>query len=317
MYNDIEFQEGEDMKLFKHRGDIYIPSTKLKSDREQKILFLALAFILAFTVILLCFVGFKYDFSVKKFFQPKNLQNVAVEEEKKLPTVKGKTNYLYIMHNANTNDIYVLSLIQIDLDNLAYKVSTMKGETEIEGNKVSDIYKKGSAGNVVNAVSSLFGIEIDYFIDQTDDQYEDMFNYLGYINYTASKEIRYKDNSYYGFNIKLKEGNQKINGSTAAKLMRYYIVQEDYKNANEFMLDALSQQINPENYEIKEKHFSRFIEHCKTNITVRNFNEAIDAMHVLSDETTGVNKYSASPVYENNSIVSSSVDDIRGYFVKK
>lgn len=56
------------MRLFKNRGDIYIPSTKFKSDLEQKILFAVLAFIVVFTIVFLAIFGIKYDFSVKKFF---------------------------------------------------------------------------------------------------------------------------------------------------------------------------------------------------------------------------------------------------------
>lgn len=39
-------------------------------------------------------------------------------------------------------------------------------------------------------------------------------------------------------------------------------------------------------------------------------------MRVLSSENTGANVYSAYPIYEDNNIISSSIDDIRGYFVK-
>lgn len=304
------------MRLFKNRGDIYIPSTKLKSDLEQKILFGVLSFIVSFTLVFVLIVGIKYDFSFKSFFKPKNLNNTEISETKNLPSVKGKNNFLFILKNEDMQEIYVLTLIQVDMDNLSYKVCSFKGDTEVEGVMINDIYKKGNAGNAVQAVSTLFSIEIDYFIDQNVKQYEDMFDYMGDINYTLTEDIKYKDNSYYGFNIKLNNGNQNINGSKASKLIRYYMIQENYDKVNEIFYTALTQQINPENYRIKEKHFSRLIDNSVTNITIRDFNEGIDTMTVLSDETTGPNVYGVSPVYENHSILSSSVDDIRGYFVK-
>lgn len=304
------------MRLFKNRGDIYIPSTKFKSDLEQKILFAFLAFIVAFTIVFVLIVGIKYDFSVKNFFKPKNMNTSEYVETKNLPTVKGKNNFLFIMKNEDTKDVYMCSLIQVDLDNLSYKVCSLKGETEIEGNTITDIYKKGNAGNVLNALNILFDIELDYFIDQSIKQYADIFDYFGDINYTVLDDISYKDNSYYGFNIKIKNGNQKIDGDEAVKLIRYYMAEEKYDAVNEIFYTALTQQINPENYKIKEKQFSRLIDNSITNITIRDFNEGTDALTVLSDETTGVNVYGVKPVYQENSVISTSIDDIRGYFAK-
>lgn len=305
------------MRLFKNRGDIYIPSTKFKSDLEQKILFALLAFIVVFTIVFLAVFGIKYNFSVKKFFKPNNLEIVEEDNTKTLPNVSGKNNFLFIMNNKDTDDVYVCALIQIDLDDLSYSVCTLDAETEIEGNKISDIYKKGNAGNVLNAVSGLFGVEIDYFISQNTKEYRDLFDYMGSINYTVSEDIRYKDNSYYGFNIKVSSGSQEIDGDLSSKLMRYYLTQKRYDLVDDLILNALSQQINPENFENKEKIFSRLIDNSVTNITIKDYNEADDEIRVLSDETTGAAIYSVSPVYNGNKIVSSSVNEIKGYFEKQ
>lgn len=304
------------MRLFKNRGDIYIPQTKFKSDREQKILFAALAFIVAFTLVFVTVFGIKYDFSAKNFFRPETINEAEYTETKNLPNVSGKSNFLFLLKNKDNSDVYICSLIQVDLDTLSYKCCSIDSKTLVGGESIEEIYKKGNAGNVVNALNELFGIEIDYFIDQNLKQYEDIFDYMGSINYTVAEDIRYKDNSYYGFNIKLKSGDQKIDGNHAAKVMRYYLSQGRYDLISDFMINALSQQINTENFEKREKIFSKFIDNCITNVTIRNYNDAVDALKVLSDETTGVSVYTASPIYEGNSIISSSIDDIRGYFVK-
>lgn len=316
MYNVNEIQGGDILRLFKNRGDIYIPSTKLKSDLEQKILFAGLSFIVVFTIVFVAVFGIKYDFSVKKFFKPNNLEIVEEDNTKILPNVSGKNNFLFILSNKDTDDVYVCSIIQADLDDLSYTVCTIDNETEIDGNKISDIYKKGNAGNVLNAVNSLLGINIDYFIDQNIKQYRDLFDYMGDINYTVAEDIRYKDNSYYGFNIKVSSGNQKIDGDLSSKLMRYYLTEKRYDIVNDLILSALSQQINPENYEKKEKIFSRLIDNSITNITIKDYNEADDQLKVLSDETTGAAIYSVSPVYKDNKITVKSNEEIKGFFEK-
>ncbi|MDE6111526.1 MAG: hypothetical protein K2F65_06395, partial [Eubacterium sp.] len=121
---------------------------------------------------------------------------------------------------------------------------------------------------------------------------------------------------YYGFNIKVSSGNQKIDGDLSSKLMRYYLTEKRYDLVDDLILNALSQQINPENYEKKEKIFSRLIDNSVTNITIKDYNEADDQLKVLSDETTGAAIYSVSPVYDGNKIVSTSIDEIKGYFDK-
>ena len=304
------------MRIFKNRGDIYIPSTKIKSDLEQKILLILLAFGVAFTSVFLVIVGIKYDFSIKNFFAPDNAVTKENNEIVSLPEISGKTNFLFIMNNSSMDEMYFCSVIQVDMDSIAYKVCTLDKATYSDGKSLSDIYKAGGAGNVVNAVNSLLGISIDYYIDESVDEYKKMYDAFGSINYLVLNEIRYKDTSTYGFNIKLKAGNQSVNGDLASKLIRYYLSEKNYETVNEIMLTALSQQINPQNYEKKERLFSSLIEQSKTNITITDFTKSENALKVLSSETTGVNVYSVAPVYESNTLTTESIENIRGYFNK-
>lgn len=305
------------MRIFKNRGDIYIPSAKIKSDIEQKVLLALLAFGVAFTAVFLVLVGIKYDFSLKNFFAPENAviqENTGAEN---LPDISGKTNYLFIMNNSNTDEIYFCSLIQVDNDNLSYKVCTFDKNTLSDGKSLLSIYKAGGAGNVVNALKSLLGIEIDYYIDESLEEYKKMYDYMGSIDYLVLNEIRYKDTSTYGFNIKLKGGNQIVNGDLASKLIRYYLSENDYETVNDIMLAALSQQVNPENYEKKEKLFSSFIDLSKTDITINDFSNAENALKVLSRDTTGVNVYSVPVEYESKTLTEASKNNIKGYFSKE
>lgn len=304
------------MRIFKNRGDIYIPSTKIKSDLEQKILLILLAFGVTFTCVFLVLVGIKYDFSIKNFFAPSNMVTQENNAEVSLPKISGKTNFLFTMNNSNTDEIYFCSLIQVDMDTISYKVCTLDKNTYSDGKTLSDIYKSGGAGNVVNAVKLLLGVDIDYYIDESVDEYKKMYDAFGSINYLVLNEIRYKDTSTYGFNIKLKGGNQSVNGDLASKLIRYYLSENDYETVNEIMLTALSQQINPENHGKKEKLFSSFIELSKTNITITDFSKSENALKVLSSETTGVNVYSVVPDYDNNALTDESINNIKGYFTK-
>ena len=305
------------MRLFKNRGDIYIPSTREKADIEQKVLLIVLIFVVIFTAVFLLIFGIKYDFSVKNFFTPDDLQQQEEEVVQQLPEVQGKTNYLLILSNKNTQEMYFCSLFQADMDTVSYKSCTFSPQTVADENSVSQIYKNSGAAGVANSLSRLFGIEIDFYIDMDYSDYATMFDYLGSVNYTVLNDIRYKDTSRYGYNIRISAGNQKLDGDNAVKLMRYYVSQENnYTAVNDILLSAASQHMNEENYANRESVFSRFIEYSQTDFTVRDFTQKQNDLLVLSSSTTGVNIYSVPVIYEGKNLTSDSVSDILGYFSK-
>ena len=271
------------MRLFKNRGDIYIPSTREKADIEQKVLLIVLIFVVIFTAVFLLIFGIKYDFSVKNFFTPDDLQQQEEEVVQQLPEVQGKTNYLLILSNKNTQEMYFCSLFQADMDTVSYKSCTFSPQTVADENSVSQIYKNSGAAGVANSLSRLFGIEIDFYIDMDYSDYATMFDYLGSVNYTVLNDIRYKDTSRYGYNIRISAGNQKLDGDNAVKLMRYYVSQENnYTAVNDILLSAASQHMNEENYANRESVFSRFIEYPQRVFTVRVSTQKKNILLVLS-----------------------------------
>ncbi len=294
-----------------------MPKTKFKSDVEQKVLISILAFIIVFTTVFVIFIGFKYDFSAKKFFTPDDLKVVAVENDDVLPQVSGKKNYLFIMNNEDTKEMYFCTVIQVDLDTLSYKAATIKNDTQIEGKKLSEIYANAGGAGVQTNLNAYLGINIDYYVDESVNNFSDWFDSLGKVNYTLIDDVRYKDTSRYGFNIKLKSGEQVLDGDKASKLLRYFAGEGDNISAvNDIFLAALSQQINAENYDQREKLFNIFIEKSETNFTVKDFTESVDGLKVLSDDTTGVNVYNVNTSCENGKLTEQSLSDIKAYFAK-
>lgn len=294
-----------------------MPKTKFKSDVEQKVLISILAFIIVFTTVFVIFIGFKYDFSAKKFFTPDDLKVVAVENDDVLPQVSGKKNYLFIMNNEDTKEMYFCTVIQVDLDTLSYKAATIKNDTQIEGKKLSEIYANAGGAGVQTNLNAYLGINIDYYVDESVNNFSDWFDSLGKVNYTLIDDVRYKDTSRYGFNIKLKSGEQVLDGDKASKLLRYFAGEGDNISAvNDIFLAALSQQINVENYGQREKLFNVFIEKSETNFTVKDFTESVDGLKVLSDDTTGVNVYNVNTSCENGKLTEQSLSDIKAYFAK-
>lgn len=305
------------MRIFKNRGDIYVPSTKFKSDLEQKILLCLLAFIILFTVVFLLVFGIKYNFSAKEFFAPDNLETEQEDVADQLPAVSGKTDLLFVISNKNTNEMLLCAIFQADMDTVSYKACTLSPNTETDSGSLAEIYNSSGASGVVNSVNKLIGIDIDYYIDESYDDYKKMFDSMGSVNYTVLDDVKYKDTDKYGYNIKIKAGDQKLDGDNAEKLLRYYVTQENnFSAANDILLAAASQHINDTNFENRESLFSKMIELSNTNITVKDFTDNLNNLKVLSSSTTGVSVYSAVAQYDGNALTSSSISDILGYFAK-
>lgn len=299
------------MRIFKNRGDIYFSKTNKKKSAEQRILIIALVAIIIFTIAFVAFLSVKYDFSAKKFFAPDDLEltQVTDEGEEPLPQVSGKNNFITLVNN-DENLLFVI-LTQVDMDNISYKVCTLKASTICDGKSLKDIFKQSGAQNVKQAVESLLGVDFDYYISMDNKQYADFFDELGNFYYPILSDIKFKSSDY---SLRLSAGEQKLNGSQVINLIRYYIDEENNTSlANDLILNCLSQQINSDNLEKDEELFRFFVTNSDTNITVRDFSLAGDELKVLADYRTGTGIYGAQAEYENNSVTTDSLQKIKGY----
>lgn len=307
------------MRLFKNRGDIYISKINKKKSAETKFLIIALAVIVFVTLIFLLIMGIKNDFSVKKFFEPEDLKPVQVDETENLeplPQISGKTNYIVIISKNDT--LLFTELVQVDFDNTAYKIGTLKADTMIDGVSLSKTFKNSSAENVKAAVETYLGISFDYYIQMESDDFAELFDAMGDFSYPLASEIKYKENeSDVSYSLKVKAGEQNINGTQVVNMVRYYLDHENNTSAaNDLLLNSLIRQMNETNLQKSEKLFSQFATTSQSNISVREFSVSGDKFALLCDERTSSNAYSAIAQYEENTITSDSLQKFKGYFVK-
>lgn len=308
------------MRILKNRGDIFFSKTDKEKSSEQKFLITALVIIIILTLAAVVITAAKSDFSVKKFFAPDNLevtQQADDDAQAMLPEVSGKNNFLLLV--SDEKNLLYACVIQTDMDNVSYKVCSLRADTVADGQKLGKIFSSSSAENVKTAVETLLGTEIDYYISLQGDKFAEVYDKFGEVNYPVASAVKYRDSdSASPYSVRVKEGEQSLKGTQVTGLMRYYLdVQDSCALANDLMLAILSQQINENNYEIRDELFSKFISSADTNITVRDYSAAGDALAVLSNSQTGVSVYNAAAEYgKGNEITKDSLKEIRGYFVK-
>lgn len=302
------------MRIFKNRGDIYFSKINKKKSAEQKILITALVVVIVFTIFFITALAVKYDFSAKKFFAPEdiNVTQTTLTQEEKLPQVKGKNNFIILV--SNEKSLLFTILLQVDMDNISYSVSSIKSSTVYDGKSLADIYSKLGSQNVKNAVQELVGTPFEYYISMDSKKFSEYFDEFGDFYYPVMSDIKFKNSSY---SLKLKSGEQKLNGMQTVNLLCYYLdEQNNCSAANDLILNSLLNKVNSENLKKKEKLFKLLVTNSETNITVRDFSLASDKIKVLADDKTSAGTYSAVAQYEDNSISKESLQKIRGYFVK-
>lgn len=306
------------MRILKNRGDIYFSKVNKEKSKEQKILIIALVIIVVFTILFVTVLSVKNDFSAKKFFAPE--ENITVTqqeaEEKILPAVEGKTNFLNAVYSEE--NLLFVTLLQVDMDNVSYKVSVLKADTQFDGVSLSKIFSSSGIENVKKSVETQLGVSFDYYIGMELNSFINFYNELGNVSYPVLNDIRFKSSkSEVSYSLKIKAGEKNIDGKEYVSLIRYYLEEENnMSQANEIVLTALSQQINSKNLEKSEDLFKSFVTVANTNITIRDFSLSGDNMAVLSHDQVGVRVYNASGSYSKNKIDENDLQKIKSYFVK-
>ncbi|MBQ7203362.1 MAG: LCP family protein [Eubacterium sp.] len=306
------------MKLFKNRGDIYIPKSNYKSSREALILHILLIIIVLFTIAFVILLSHKYS-SVAEFFGKGEVtvsENNVVEEN--LPKIEGKTNFLIFETDDEKTTIHYALLIQADKSSKAYKVCALSPKMKIKDKSINDIYLDGGGASLQTKLTEYFGFEIDYFADFDNSSFVDFVSKLGSFILPVEKEINFsggKDDDKYSLHIG--DGEQNVDSRALSNLLRYYTEEKkNYALVNETALYALTSLFNEENYEDSEALFRLFVKSSVTNITVRNFENNKDSLYVFCKLNNEITVYSALCEYKSNVLTQNSVKDIKGYFNK-
>lgn len=305
------------MKIFKHRGDIYISKTANKSTKEERILLVILAFIIMVTVLFLIVMNVKYD-SFSEFIAGDDVTVTEAinEDEMILPQIKGKTNFLVFETDDEESTIHYAYLLQMDGDNMSYKVCTLSPDMVVDGDSLYDIFMSGGGALLQSRLTSYLGIEIDYYIDFENSDIVEFINSLGTIIYPMAEDIKFNggtsDDTY---SIRISAGEQHINGKDNANLMRYY--SNDSINlsiTNEIVLYSLTQLFTADNYDRADSLFRLFISNASTNITVRDFENKREDIMVFCYKSADLTVYSCTAKFEKNQLTAESMQEVKSYF---
>ena len=308
------------MRLFKNRGDIYIPKTGKGNTKEAKVLFILLVFIVIFTVVFVALLGNKYK-SAAEFFGDGEVtvtQN-EVQNSVDLPSLTGKTNFLVMETDDTGKELHYLILIQADKASVSYKAAALSTELSLDGKKVKDIFDLGGGAELQARLTEYLGVEIDYYAVFDSASFVEFTGKLGTIIYPLNSDIRFSGGSSDDkYTIHFNEGEEKLSGRDISNLLRYYDSEaKDYFSESELALKALTGLLNEENYAKAESLFRLFVKSTTTDITVRDFENGKESLYVYCVKNNDITIYTVKTEYdENGALTQNSAREVKGYFSK-
>jgi len=306
------------MKIFRNRGDIYIPKSDYKKSREETVLKVILIVIIVFTVVFLALLSHKYKNASQFFGEGEVSTSQAVSNEQELPKISGKTNFIIFETDDKKEIIHYIMLVQADKDSKAYKVCSLSPNTKIDNQSILEIYQNGGGASLQTRLTEYFGFEIDCFADFDNSSFIEFASKMGSFVYNSYEDIRFSggtgDDKY---TLRVSEGEQSINSKELSNILRYYSLEKkDYSLENRAFLAALTQVFNEDNYENCDYLFRLFIKSTSSNITVRDFENEKNALFYFCSKNEDITLYSAQCEYESNVLTQQSVKEIKGYFKK-
>lgn len=310
------------MKLFKHRGDIYISKSGYKSSKEERILLSLLAVIVLVTLALLVLMSNKYssftEFIAGDEVTVETTQPVGEDDILSMPKISGKHNFLIYETDNEQSAIHYAYLLQVDGDSLAYKACALNPGMKIDGKTLYSIYSTGGGAALMTQMTALLGVDIDFFVGFDKNSFIEFENKLGSFIYPSATDVDYSggtdDDAY---SVRLRVGEQPLQGVEVSNLLRYFTSKtKEYSRANEIILYAYTGLFNSDNYDKGEYLFRTLVTSATTNITVRDYENNKNVLYVFSNKNTDVTVYSCVPMYEGKELTQQSVQEIKGYFSK-
>ncbi len=306
------------MKIFKNRGDIYIPKSENKKSREETVLKIILVAVVVLTVVFLLLLSHKYK-TVAQFFGEGEVTTTQLAlDEQDLPKISGKTNFLFFETDDEKEIIHYIMLIQADKDSKAYKVCSLSPKTRIDNKSISEIYKSGGGASLQKKLTEYFGFEIDCYAEFENSSFVEFVSKLGNMVCYLDESIRFSGGSGDDkYTIHLNEGEQNISGRELSNLLRYYSSEKEQFNLeNELFLSAITRLFNESNFEDCDSLFKLFIKSSTSNITVRDFENSKNALMIFCLKNEDITIYSVNCDYEKNVLTRQSVKQIKGYLSK-
>lgn len=212
------------------------------------------------------------DLSLDKFLRPEKA--TQQEQEVDFGEMTDKSTFLIIGSSDKTKAARFFSLIQVDLETSEISIAALPTSLAMGASTIKDTFASDGAAVVCEQLVAEYGVYPDKYIVLTDSGYKKVVQKLGKTSFTFASDIKYSSDGEDSFSVRIKAGEQELDGASMMALMRYCNEHaKDYRLQNEVMAAAVNQTINQDNVKKGDKLFTSVINYIETDITVSDFND--------------------------------------------
>lgn len=253
---------------------------KNKSSKSLKYFIITFAlFILILSVISIIMFMKSIDFDIDNLTGKTTTEAVESSENidsnnKSLSDLTGKSNILFLCENNNKLDF--LCFVETDFNNGYMKVSSLDGDELVDKDKtLSDVYIETSVDGVNSVLNRMSGVTADKYIICNRKQFKDILSLFDNIQINVEKPVDYHS---YEFNLELDTGKQVLSEDYLLK----YLIISDNNTRSQIFCDILNSVLVLQYTENSQKLFTKFVNNCKTDISVIDYSEKIDDLVIYS-----------------------------------
>lgn len=201
----------------------------------------------------------------------------AAETSQPVENVSGVRNLLLLCATQDKTNIRFLAVVQINFDENSYSVCAFSPrEIADTGDRYASFlehYQTGGVKQLIRAVESISGIQIDRYIVSDDNSFKRAINSMGPVVFSFPEQINYRGAD---FAIVLIEGEQKLRGDDLLKYLRYCgALGDDGLDMQAVALGELFvQYINEKTLAKRDNLFNTLVNALSTDISVMDFKKA-------------------------------------------
>lgn len=152
------------------------------------------------------------------------VQTDANKEEKKDPLPTGRVNALLVGTDKSGSNTDVLMLVSYDIDaGKIYMTSILRDFWAVnngKGHRVNSCMALGGDELLLETVTDLTGVSIDYYAKVDTSGFREVVDLLGGVDFYVPMRLKYTD-PVQGLYIDLEEGMQHLDGDKAEQLVRF------------------------------------------------------------------------------------------------
>lgn len=239
----------------------------------------AIVFLVLFLAVSAVYIGLHAGgFS---FWSKEETESATDVSQVEVENISGVKNLLLLCTAPDKTNIRFMSVVQVNFDENAYAVSSFSPrETVNTGNRFGSFlehYQAGGVKQLIRAVETISGIQIDRYIASDDNTFKRAVNTMGPIVMSFPEQISYRGSD---FAIVLIKGEQKMRGDDLLKYMRYCsaLGDEGLEMQSRAIGEMLCQYMTEKNLGKRDSLYSALIGMLTSDISVMDFKKSGDML---------------------------------------